>query len=371
MLGTMRWLLALLLLTTASTARADINAGVAQIDITPQYPVRLSGFGFRRTESEGLWRRIKAGAIAFDDCVLIAVDNLGVPASMTAEVARRTGMPAERLAISSTHTHTAPMLAGVAPTLFGLPIPPEHQTHIDRYTRELTDKLVEVAEAARADRKPAKLSWGVGSVGFAINRRTKGGPVDHDLPVLAIRDSDGKLRAVVVGYACHCVTLANTKIGGDWAGCARDAIQDKHPGTIALITIGCGADQNPDTRGKDDNLEPAEVQGRAIAGEVDRLLGQFIAPVRGPITAASRNVNLAFEVPARAQWEENAKRNDAIGYHAKVNLARLDKGEPLTSRIDYAVQTWSFGNDLAMAFLPGEVVVDYGMRLKKELDGRR
>jgi putative membrane-bound dehydrogenase-like protein len=290
---------------------------------------------------------------------------------MTAEVARRTGMPVERLAISATHTHTAPMLAGVAPTLFGLPIPPDHQAHIDRYTRELTDKLTEVAKAALADRKPANLSWGVGSVGFAINRRTKGGPVDHDLPVLAIRDSDGKLRAVVVGYACHCVTLANNKIGGDWAGCARDAIQDKHPGTIALITIGCGADQNPDTRGKDDNLEPAEVQGRAIAGEVDRLLGQFLAPVRGPIAASARNVNLDFEVPSRAQWVEKAKKTDAIGYHAKVNLARLDKGEPLTSAIDYPVQTWAFGDDLAMAFLPGEVVVDYGLRLKRELDGRR
>src|SRR5262245_30252773 len=180
MLGTMRWLLALLLLTNVSPARADTQAGVAQIDITPHYPVRLSGFGFRRTESEGVWRRIKASAVALDDCVLIALDNLGVPASMTAEVARRIGIPVERLAISATHTHTAPMLAGVAPTLFGLPIPADHQEHIDRYTRELTDKLAEVAKAALADRKPAKLSWAVGSVGFAINRRTKGGPVDHD-----------------------------------------------------------------------------------------------------------------------------------------------------------------------------------------------
>src|SRR5690349_595494 len=31
------------------------KVGVAQVDITPtQYPVRLSGFGFRRTESEGV-----------------------------------------------------------------------------------------------------------------------------------------------------------------------------------------------------------------------------------------------------------------------------------------------------------------------------
>jgi hypothetical protein len=35
------------------------------------------------------------------------------------------------------------------------------------------------------------------------------------------------------------------------------------------------------------------------------------------------------------------------------------------------VQTWSFGNDLAMVFLAGEVVVDYSLRLKREWDRAR
>ena len=35
------------------------------------------------------------------------------------------------------------------------------------------------------------------------------------------------------------------------------------------------------------------------------------------------------------------------------------------------VQTWTFGNDLAMVFLPGEVVVDYSLRIKTEFDHRR
>ena len=35
------------------------------------------------------------------------------------------------------------------------------------------------------------------------------------------------------------------------------------------------------------------------------------------------------------------------------------------------MQVWSFGTDLAMVFLPGEVVVDYGLRIKREFDGAR
>src|SRR5207237_7719913 len=132
-----------------------------------------------------------------EPAVLLTVDNLGVPAYLVEEVAarlaRKAGMCRQRLAVTATHTHTAPMLRGVAPTLFGQPIPKEHQERIDRYTAELTDKLEKVAVAALADRKPARLSWGIGTVGFAVNRRTKGGPVDHDLPMLVVRDLKGKV----------------------------------------------------------------------------------------------------------------------------------------------------------------------------------
>jgi len=43
------------------------QVGVAQIDITPDYAIRLSGFGFRRTESEGVTQRIWAKALAVED----------------------------------------------------------------------------------------------------------------------------------------------------------------------------------------------------------------------------------------------------------------------------------------------------------------
>src|SRR5205085_5229703 len=43
----------------------------------------------------------------------------------------------------------------------------------------------------------------------------------------------------------------------------------------------------------------------------------------------------------------------------------------LKKKIRYPIQTWAFGDSLAMVFLPGEVVVDYSHRLKRELDGLR
>ncbi len=354
------------------------SAGVAAVDITPNYPVRLSGFGFRRTESEGVTQPIWARALALGDkdpAVLITVDNLAIPASMVEEVAgrlKKAGVKPERLAVTATHTHTAPMLTNVCPTLFGVPIPPEHQKHIDRYTRELTDNLEKVALAALKDRAPAELTWGIGTVKFAANRRTKGGPVDHDLPLLVVKDLKGKIRALYVSYACHCVTLSNNKISGDWAGFAADAIQRNHPGAIALVSVACGADSNPSSGVTGDKVDAAAAQGAEVAREVDRLLKTRLTPVRGKLTTHVSRFLLDFDtLPTRAQWEEKAKRTDAIGYHARVQLAKLDRGEKLQTQLPYSVQTWAFGDSLAMVFLPGEVVVDYSLRLKRELDPAR
>jgi putative membrane-bound dehydrogenase-like protein len=363
----------------ARAARPDTSVGVARVDVTPRYPVRLSGFGFRRSESEGVSQHIWARALALDDgepAVLITVDNLGIPASMVEELARRLARKArlarDRLAVTASHTHTAPMLTGVAPTLFGEPIPKEHQEHIDRYTRELTDKLEEVALAALADRKPARLSWGIGTVGFAVNRRTKGGPVDHDLPVLVVRDPGGKVRALYVSYACHCVTLSHNKISGDWAGYAQELIQEEFPGAIALVSIGCGADSNPSTGVSGDRVELALRQGAEIAREVKRLLGGYLAPVTGKLTARSTSIDLPLAPsPARAEWQERLRQKGAVGYHARVQLDRLARKEALRTAVPYRIQTWAFGDSLAMVFLPGEVVVDYSRRLKRELDGLR
>jgi putative membrane-bound dehydrogenase-like protein len=360
------------------------RVGVAQIEITPDYPIRLAGFGFRRAESEGVSLPIHAKALAIDDvepAVLITADLCGVPATFTDELAKRlqaAGVKRDRFMLTVTHTHTAPMVKGYLPTLFGVPIPAEHQQHIDRFTRELLDKLERVAKAALADRKPAKLSWGVGSVGFAMNRRDKGGPVDHDLPVIVVRDLDGKVRAVYASYACHCVTLSNNKISGDWAGFAQEAIQADFPGAIALISIGCGADQNPDSGVTGDKVDVATAQGRAFAHEVRRLVNGWLAPITDKLTANASEFDLPLiDPPPRAAWEEKVKQNRpesrsyAIGYHARVQLDRLDRGESLPTKVPYRVQTWTFGDDLAMAFLPGEVVVDYSLRLKRELDARR
>ncbi|HVK11550.1 MAG TPA: neutral/alkaline non-lysosomal ceramidase N-terminal domain-containing protein, partial [Gemmataceae bacterium] len=377
-----RLLSALFLGCLALPAAADTyRVGVARVDVTPAHPIRLNGFGGRRAESEGVYQRIHARALAIEDdsrepAVLMTVDVLGIPDDVRGVLAsrleRKAGLKPDRLSITATHTHTGPMLKGANPTLFGVPIPAAHQANIDRYTPVFLDKLEESALAALKDRKPATLSYATGSAGFAVNRRTRNGPVDRDLPTLFVHNPDRSVRAVYTNYACHAVTLSHNQIGGDWPGFAAEEIENAFPGSIALVSVGCGADSNPASGVTGEKVETARLQGREIATETRRLASQFRTPVTGRVTVGWTALRLPLApLPTRAEWEEKAKRSDAVGHHARVQLAKLDRKEALAAKIEYPVQSWAFGDSLAMVFLPGEVVVDYSLRLKKELDGQR
>lgn len=391
---TAKLLLLLACLAPATLVAAEsplLSIGVARVDITPDYPVRLHGYGNRRSNAVGVAQQLFAKALALGTdregaSVLLTVDNLGVPAAVTDEVAarlqQRAGLARAQVALCSSHTHSAPMLSGVAPNIFSADIIPAQQAAIDRYTRELTDRLEAVALAALRNRAPARISRAEGRVTFARNRRVirdgravfgenATAPVDHALPALFVHDPAGRLRAVLANYACHCTTLGGewNQLHGDWSGCAQAALERDHPGAIALISIGCGADANPTPRGK---VELAEAYGRALADEVNRLLTLPPRPLTQLPAGKIKRFALDFDPhPTRAQWEERAAKPGITGYHARKQLARLDRGEPLPATLPYFVQTWTFGDELAMVFLAGEVVVDFQLRLKRELDARR
>jgi hypothetical protein len=115
-----------------------------------------------------------------------------------------------------------------------------------------------------------------------------------------------------------------------------------------------------------------ERHAQEVANEVERLLATTLRPVAAPPSGRFRLLELEFDqIPDRATWEAQAKNTNAAGLYARSVLARLDRGEKVSRRVPYPVQVWTFGDDLAMIFLGGEVVADYGLRLKKELDGSR
>jgi hypothetical protein len=68
-----------------------MDVGVARIDITPETPIRLTGYSSRDNPFEGVHHKLWAKAMAFGNerdgySILITVDLLGIPGRITEKV---------------------------------------------------------------------------------------------------------------------------------------------------------------------------------------------------------------------------------------------------------------------------------------------
>jgi hypothetical protein len=370
-------------------AEREYAVGAARRDVTPAQPALLAGYGSRTAGHESVDARLWARALAIgadDPVVLVAVDNCGMPSAMADEVARRLAaehkLPRSRVVVCATHTHSAPTLAGYAPVLWDERMSAEQEAHVARYTATLTDDLVAVAGSALKARQPARLSWTQGRVTFGGNRRAlreghwtgfgfqKDGPVDHSFPMLVARNLNGSILAIWMSYACHCTTCGTRNtINGDWAGFANQFVEEAHPEAVSLCTIGCGADVGPQPTG---NIELARRHGHAVEKEVGRLLATELTPLSSPLEVRTADLALPLSsVPGKEHWQREAAKPAFEGVHARRMLKQLDREGRLPDHVPYPVTVWAFGNQLAMIFLSGEVVVDYAVRLKQELDWTR
>jgi hypothetical protein len=363
------------------------KAGAARVKITPERPMWMSGYSSRTKPAEGTLIDLWAKALVLEDpdghrVALVTADLVGIPRDLSvavcADITKKHKLPRECVCLAVSHTHTGPVVGSNLNAMYFLD--DEQQRLVEDYAKALREKLVEVVGTAIGNLEPADLTRGNGYVTFAVNRRNNKepdvpklrdqgqlkGPVDHNVPVLAVRDKQGRVKAVVCGYACHSTVLPFYQWSGDYPGFAQIALEKKYPGAVALFWAGCGADQNPLPRR---SVELAEKYGQELARGVAAVLDAPMAPVTGGLSAAYTEVNLPFaDLPTRDKLVEDSTSKDRyVAARAKDLLQQIKEKGSLAGSYPYPVQAWQLGRDLTFVALGGEVVVDYSLRLKKEL----
>ena len=185
------------------------------------------------------------------------------------------------------------------------------------------------------------------------------------MPVLAVKGNDGRLRAIVFGYACHNTVLADYVINGDYAGFAQEMLEREHAGATAMFVQDCGADANPLPRR---SVELARKYGEILAAAVDEVVRGKMRPQSGPVRAAFQLVDIPFQTPpSREELQRQLDdKNAGIVRHAHYMLGIYEKQGKLPDHYPYPIQVWQFGPGLKWIILGGEVVVDYSLRLKQE-----
>jgi hypothetical protein len=281
--------------------------------------------------------------------------------------------------LTYSHNHCAPVVRGDLEDYY--PLDAEQQKRVSEYSAKLEKQMIEVIGRALSSLRSVTISAGEGKCTFAVNRRnnkeadvpaimSRGealkGPVDHRVPVLAVKDTDGKLVAVVFAYACHNTTLSFYQWCGDYAGFAQIAIEREHPGATALFVTGCGGDQNPLPRR---TVELCQKYGNQLAAGVEEVLKtpQQQRALSPRIKTAFESVDLNFDkIATRAELEEYANGTNPIRIRwAKRFLKQLDAGKPLEKSAPYSIQVWRLG-DQEWISLGGETLVDYADRFRGE-----
>jgi hypothetical protein len=374
----------------AQDPAGEIKAGFARRDITPADPIWLSGYAARNRPSERIDAPLLVQAAAFADAagerfVLVALDNCEVNRAFTAPVLealeKETGLAPGAVIIVSSHTHSAPCLAGVLPSMFRFQA--AEREKVEAYSARVREALAAVVHDALAGLAPARLHHGRGAAGFAMNRRVYSpqgvvfgenpeGPVDREVPVLRVSGPGGEVRGILFGYACHGTSIAGDDfygVSGDYMAFAREHLERHFPGATALYLTGVGADTNPSPRG---SLLDARRHGLELAGAVTGVLDRPLRPVLGPFRRAFARLDLPLEPqPGREKLQKDAAAEDPyVQSRARAALAILDGGGALPTSVSCPLATVRLGDDLSFLFLGGEPVVDYALRLKREFQGK-
>jgi hypothetical protein len=361
------------------------KAGAASAKITPEKPMWMAGYAARTKPSEGVELDLFAKAFVLTDqaggrFALITMDLIGVPRNLRLAVAERLkkehGIEPSNLAINASHTHSGPELR--TSKIHGADDLALREKEAAEYTAQLEDSLVRLVGEALQKSVPAHLDYSTARCGVSMNRRTPDGqggwsnfpnpqgPVDQTVPVLKASNTEGKDIAIIFGYSCHCTTLGHQKFSGDYAGYAQQEIEKAHPDAVAMFANGCSGDQNPYPR---KTMELAQTHGKSLATSVQAALETHMRRLKGPIRAVYREIPLAYDkLPTREQLlEEQKSTNKWQATHATRLLQRIADDGPLPTTYPYPVQVLRLGNDLTWVTLGGEVVVDYSLRLKKDL----
>jgi neutral/alkaline ceramidase-like enzyme len=378
----------------AAPAIAAVNAspeiGIAVRDISPELPIRLAGYAARKRAADKLDTPLLVQALALKNSsgerfVFVALDNCEVSHAfmqpVLQQLADKLQLGRGEVAVVSSHTHSAPVLEETL-TDMAQP-PPVDRERIEKYSRSLQAKLVEVVGAALMDCQPARLEQGMGRATFAMNRRVyqgdnvvfgdnPDGPVDWDVPVLRIKGTNGAVRAILFGYACHGTSVRNGDdwyvVSGEYMAYARQHLEAHQPGAVAMFLTGMGADSDPAPRGL---LLDAKRHGLELAGAVIGVLDRPMRPVGGPFKLAYDEVELPLAAPpGREQIEKDARSQDtSVKLRAEAYRKLLDAGQPLPESVKLPLAILRLGDDLTFVLVAGEVVVDYSRRIKRMFAG--
>jgi len=202
---------------------SQLKAATARAVITPPVGITHANWGAQiHTRAEGidldLWATALVAASGQTQVAIVDLDLLDCPmflVTATREaITRLTGIQANHIRISASHTHSA---GNLWPAWF-----PDGKEMIPAYVNSLPERIAGAVWEAQRNLRRARIAAGLGHSQVAVNRRlwhpeqkriilgrNWDGFADHEMVVARIDDEQEQPIATLVNYSCHPTIMAS------------------------------------------------------------------------------------------------------------------------------------------------------------------
>ncbi|WP_218932051.1 neutral/alkaline non-lysosomal ceramidase N-terminal domain-containing protein [Adhaeretor mobilis] len=377
------------------------KAGAAQVDVTPDTPQFLFGYPHCERTSTSVHDPLLASAIYLSDgqsgTLFVAVDVIFLTKEQVAEargeISQQTGMPAEHIMITATHTHSGPITMSMLSNSEDRVVPKPDPT----YLRKLINGIVDAGTQAFKYAQPAEVGLVVSEVhGLGTNRHNPAGPSIPELPVLVARSTQDQS---LIGLMCICsmhptvLHEDSTCISGDFPSLARQYLQSQEGlnDLVVVYHMGAAGNQSPRHVTRSNTLEEATrlgtILGKAFKSALENVeyvsdwnlackveyadlrLREF--PSIPEATVALEEASAFLEHLRTSNAEKTEIRTAECSWFGAQETLTLARSH-LDGRLEDAVRTclpaeiqivtidsWSFVG------WPGEVFVEYALELRQ------
>ena len=390
----------------ATPAKPAFRAGAATSNITPFLGGAIVG-GFVRFPATNVHDELHARCLVLDDgksrLALVVCDLLGVSRDVSIEarklIQQNSGIPPEHVLISAVHTHSACDARG--------------QTPLNEYSRFVARRIADGVQNALATLRPAQLAFVTAEVPeHVFNRRwvmkpgtappnpfggidrvkmnpTPGspdlvepaGPTDPMVPVLAVREPNGRPIAVYSAYGLHYVGGVNGgDISADYYGMYCEELkrlldaEELDPPFVAMMANGTSGDVTSTDRRTTQPKQEPYVKMRHVAENIARKVHAAMAKAayRDDVTLAARYQEpmIATRRPTAEQmaWAKQTLAKPAAKSD-KADLPRIYAARTIAvaksaETVPVPLQVLRIG-PVCIGTMPTEVFCEIGLEFKK------